>query len=213
MEKIGLVGRTGSGKSSLALALFRIIEPASGKILLDDVEITTIGLHDLRERLTIIPQDPVLFSGTLRFNLDPTSKYTDPELWSAIEHANLKTFVQSFPLGFQHHIEEGGHNISVGQRQLICLTRALLRKSRVIVLDEATAAIDTQTDMLIQATMRTQFASSTVITIAHRLNTILDYDRVLVMDAGRIAEFDSPQQLLSQKNSIFRSMALNANII
>ncbi|KAE9414262.1 hypothetical protein Angca_002537 [Angiostrongylus cantonensis] len=228
VEKIGLVGRTGSGKSSLVLALFRIIEPASGKILIDGVDITTIGLHDLRERLTIIPQDPVLFSGTLRFNLDPIQKHTDAELWSAIEHANLKHFVQSFPLGFQHQVDECGHNISAGQRQLICLTRALMRKSRLIVLDEATASVDSQTDMLIQVsflasnlqrsffsfqtTIRSQFSSSTIITIAHRLNTIFDYDRVLVMDAGRVAEFDTPQQLLA-RNSIFRSMAINANLM
>uniref|UniRef100_A0A158PAR8 ABC transporter domain-containing protein n=1 Tax=Angiostrongylus cantonensis TaxID=6313 RepID=A0A158PAR8_ANGCA len=212
VEKIGLVGRTGSGKSSLVLALFRIIEPASGKILIDGVDITTIGLHDLRERLTIIPQDPVLFSGTLRFNLDPIQKHTDAELWSAIEHANLKHFVQSFPLGFQHQVDECGHNISAGQRQLICLTRALMRKSRLIVLDEATASVDSQTDMLIQTTIRSQFSSSTIITIAHRLNTIFDYDRVLVMDAGRVAEFDTPQQLLA-RNSIFRSMAINANLM
>ncbi|KJH51062.1 ABC transporter, ATP-binding protein [Dictyocaulus viviparus] len=212
-EKIGVVGRTGAGKSSLALALFRIIEPAGGKIFLDDIDITSIGLHDLRERLTIIPQDPVLFSGTLRFNLDPTSKYTDAEIWLAIEYANLKSFVESLPLGIYHQIEESGENISAGQRQLVCLTRAILRKSRVLVLDEATAAVDTHTDKLIQTTIRSQFADSTIITIAHRLNTILDYDRVLVMDAGRVVEFAPPQELLANKDSIFYSMASDANLV
>ncbi|PIO76790.1 putative multi drug resistance-associated protein [Teladorsagia circumcincta] len=211
-EKVGVVGRTGAGKSSLTLALFRIVEPAAGKILLDGVDITSIGLHDLRERLTIIPQDPVLFSGTLRFNLDPTSKYSDAELWTALELANLKPFVEGLPLGLHHQIDESGENISVGQRQLVCLTRALLRKSKVLVLDEATAAVDTHTDTLIQATIRKQFDQSTVITIAHRLNTILDYDRVLVMDNGRVVEFAPPQQLLADKNSIFHSMASSANL-
>ncbi|EYC10165.1 hypothetical protein Y032_0057g2801 [Ancylostoma ceylanicum] len=212
-EKVGVVGRTGAGKSSLTLALFRIIEPAGGTILLDGVDITSVGLHDLRERLTIIPQDPVLFSGTLRFNLDPTSKYSDAELWSAVEMASLKPFVESLPFGLQHQIDESGENISVGQRQLVCLTRALLRKSRILVLDEATAAIDGHTDALIQGTIRKQFEDSTVITIAHRLNTILDYDRVLVMESGRVAEFAPPQQLLANKNSIFYSMAASAGLV
>ncbi|KAK6726836.1 hypothetical protein RB195_004877 [Necator americanus] len=211
-EKVGVVGRTGAGKSSLTLALFRIIEPAGGTILLDGVDISSVGLHDLRERLTIIPQDPVLFSGTLRFNLDPTSNYTDSEIWSAIEMASLKSFVKSLPFGLQHQIDECGGNISVGQRQLVCLTRALLRKSRVLVLDEATAAIDGQTDALIQSTIRKQFEDSTVITIAHRLNTIMDYDRVLVMESGRVEEFASPQQLLTNKNSMFYSMAASAGL-
>ncbi|WKX90939.1 hypothetical protein Q1695_009632 [Nippostrongylus brasiliensis] len=206
-EKVGVVGRTGAGKSSLALALFRIIEPAGGRIVLNGIDIATIGLHDLRERLTIIPQDPVLFSGTLRFNLDPTSKYSDDELWKAIEHSNLRPFVESLPQRIYHPIDESGENISVGQRQLVCLTRALLRKSRILVLDEATAAIDTITDTLIQATIRKQFDSSTVITIAHRLNTILDYDKVLVMEGGRIVESGVPQQLLANKQSLFYSMA------
>ncbi|CAJ0593581.1 unnamed protein product [Cylicocyclus nassatus] len=212
-EKVGVVGRTGAGKSSLTLALFRIIEPAGGHILLDGIDIMSIGLHDLRERLTIIPQDPVLFSGTLRFNLDPTSTYSDEDLWLAIESASLKPFVESLPLRLLHQIDEGGGNISVGQRQLVCLTRALLRKTRILVLDEATAAIDGHTDNLIQTTIRKQFADSTVITIAHRLNTIMDYDRVMVMEAGKVAEFAPPQQLLSNRNSIFYSMAASAGII
>ncbi|CAI4222681.1 unnamed protein product [Auanema sp. JU1783] len=212
-EKVGVVGRTGAGKSSLALALFRIIEPSGGQIFIDDIDIATIGLHDLRVNLTIIPQDPVLFSGTLRFNLDPVGYYDDPDLWAALEHSNLKAFVESLSLGLDHRIDESGDNLSVGQRQLVCLTRALLRKSRVLVLDEATAAVDVHTDALIQQTIRKEFVRSTVITIAHRLNTIMDYDKVLVLDQGRTAEYDSPQNLLANKKSIFYSMAQSAKIV
>ncbi|VDD89289.1 unnamed protein product [Enterobius vermicularis] len=212
-EKVGIVGRTGAGKSSLALALFRMIEAAEGEICIDDIDIATIGLHDLRSRLTIIPQDPVLFSGSLRFNLDPFDQYEDYEVWCALELAHLKSLVKSFDDGLYHKISEGGENISVGQRQLTCLARALLRKSKVLVLDEATAAVDLATDALIQETIRKEFKTATVLTIAHRLNTILDYDRVMVLDKGRIIEFDSPQSLLAAQNSVFHSMAVDAHII
>ncbi|EPB66686.1 ABC transporter, ATP-binding protein [Ancylostoma ceylanicum] len=205
-EKIGIVGRTGAGKSSFALALFRMIEPAAGKILIDDVDIAELGLHDLRGNLTIIPQDPVLFSGTLRFNLDPFEAYTDSEIWSALELANLKAHVSGFSNGLDHTISEGGENISVGQRQLVCLARAVLRNTRVLVLDEATAAIDVTTDAVIQATIREQFVKSTVFTIAHRLNTIMDYDRIMVLENGRIIEFDSPSKLLENPDSAFARM-------
>ncbi|XP_047488964.1 multidrug resistance-associated protein 1-like isoform X5 [Penaeus chinensis] len=212
-EKIGIVGRTGAGKSSLTLALFRIIEAAGGNITIDDVDISKIGLHDVRRRLTIIPQDPVLFSGTLRMNLDPFNLYDDEKIWSALEHSHLKGFVSGLNSGLQHEVSEGGENLSVGQRQLVCLARALLRKTRVLVLDEATAAIDMETDDLIQQTIRREFADCTVITIAHRLNTIMDSSRVLVLDKGEIREFESPENLLKDKKSIFYSMAKDAGLV
>lgn len=210
-EKVGIVGRTGAGKSSMTLCLFRIIEAANGGIAIDGVNIADIGLHDLRSKLTIIPQDPVLFSGSLRMNLDPFDRYSDDEVWSSLELSHLKQFVKGLPTGLEHECSEGGENLSVGQRQLVCLARALLRKTRILVLDEATAAVDLETDDLIQSTIRTEFDNCTVLTIAHRLNTIMDYNRVLVLDNGRVAEFDSPTQLMAQKG-IFYSMAKDAGL-
>ncbi|XP_041075964.1 ATP-binding cassette sub-family C member 3-like isoform X3 [Polyodon spathula] len=210
-EKIGIVGRTGAGKSSMTLCLFRILEAAAGEITIDGVKISEIGLHDLRSKLTIIPQDPVLFSGTLRMNLDPFEKYTDEDIWKVLELSHLNKFVSSQPAGINHECSEGGENLSVGQRQLVCLARALLRKTRILVLDEATAAIDLETDDLIQSTIRTQFEDCTVFTIAHRLNTILDYTRVLVLDKGQIAEFDTPTNLIAKKG-IFYGMAKDAGL-
>ncbi|NWU77023.1 MRP3 protein, partial [Onychorhynchus coronatus] len=210
-EKIGIVGRTGAGKSSMTLCLFRILEAAKGEIKIDGVKISEIGLHDLRSRLTIIPQDPVLFSGTLRMNLDPFNKYSDEEIWKALELSHLKRFVSSQPSMLDYECSEGGENLSVGQRQLVCLARALLRKTRILILDEATAAIDLETDDLIQMTIRTQFEDCTVLTIAHRLNTIMDYTRVLVLENGTIAEFDTPANLIAAKG-IFYSMAKDAGL-
>ncbi|XP_054263384.1 multidrug resistance-associated protein 1 isoform X4 [Macrosteles quadrilineatus] len=212
-EKVGIVGRTGAGKSSLTLCLFRILEAAGGKIIIDNQDISKLGLHDLRSRLTIIPQDPVLFSGTLRMNLDPFNKEKDEAVWRALELAHLNSFVRGLTSGLQHQVSEGGDNLSVGQRQLVCLGRALLRKTRVLVLDEATAAVDLETDDLIQRTIRTQFKDCTVLTIAHRLNTIMDYDRVLVLDKGLIVEYDSPSNLLKNKSSVFYGMAKDANLV
>ncbi|CAL7934381.1 unnamed protein product [Xylocopa violacea] len=211
-EKVGIVGRTGAGKSSLTLALFRIIEAADGKILIDDIDVAKLGLHDLRSRLTIIPQDPVLFSGTLRMNLDPFNCHNDDEVWRALEHAHLKSFVKNLPNGLLHEVSEGGENLSIGQRQLICLARALLRKTKVLILDEATASVDLETDDLIQTTIRQEFKDCTVLTIAHRLNTILDSDRVLVLDNGRIVEYDSPETLLHDPSSLFNSIAKDAGL-
>ncbi|XP_015175304.1 PREDICTED: multidrug resistance-associated protein 1 isoform X1 [Polistes dominula] len=212
-EKVGIVGRTGAGKSSLTLSLFRILEAASGKIIIDGVDVAKLGLHDLRSKLTIIPQDPVLFSGTLRMNLDPFDQHTDDEVWRALEHAHLKSFVQNLLNGLLHEVSEGGDNLSVGQRQLICLARALLRKTKVLVLDEATAAVDLETDDLIQRTIREDFKDCTVLTIAHRLNTILDSDRVIVLDKGLIIEYDAPEVLLRNSSSAFYSMAKDAGLV
>uniref|UniRef100_A0A8C5SIY1 Uncharacterized protein n=1 Tax=Laticauda laticaudata TaxID=8630 RepID=A0A8C5SIY1_LATLA len=210
-EKIGVVGRTGAGKSSLTNCLFRILEAAGGKILIDGLDIATLGLHDLREKLTIIPQDPILFSGTLRMNLDPFDQYSDEDIWHTLELAHLKSYVQALPEGLSSPVSEGGENLSVGQRQLVCLARALLRKSKILILDEATAAVDMETDHLIQETIRSEFANCTVITIAHRLHTIMDSHRVLVLQEGKIVEFDNPEELLQQQG-IFAGMAREAGI-
>jgi len=212
-EKIGIVGRTGAGKSSLTLALFRLVEAAEGAITIDGIDISKLGLHNLRNQLTIIPQDPVLFSGTLRMNLDPFDQYSDEEVWRALKQSHLYTYASSLQSGLLHEVTEGGGNISVGQRQLVCLARALLRKTKVLILDEATAAVDLETDELIQHTIRREFADCTIITIAHRLNTIMDSDRVLVLDKGVIEEFDSPDNLLKDKSSLFYSMAKDAALV
>ncbi|KAL4693288.1 hypothetical protein H8957_002783 [Semnopithecus entellus] len=211
-EKVGIVGRTGAGKSSLMLGLFRINESAEGEIIIDGINIARIGLHDLRFKITIIPQDPVLFSGSLRMNLDPFSQYSDEEVWTSLELAHLKGFVSALPDKLDHECAEGGENLSVGQRQLVCLARALLRKTKILVLDEATAAVDLETDDLIQSTIRTQFEGCTVLTIAHRLNTIMDYTRVIVLDKGEIQEYGAPSDLLQQRG-LFYSMAKDAGLV
>ncbi|XP_075544162.1 multidrug resistance-associated protein 1-like isoform X5 [Dermacentor variabilis] len=211
-QKIGLVGRTGAGKSTLALALFRIIEPKTGTINVDHVDITKIGLHDLRSKMTIIPQDPVLFAGTLRWNLDPCGEYTDDALWQALEQAHLKDFLATQDAGLDYEVVEGGENLSAGQRQLVCLTRALLRKSKVLVLDEATSSVDLATDHLIKDTIHREFRSTTVITIAHRLHTIMDCDKIVVLSAGEIVEEGSPAELIQNENGLFRSMANDAGL-
>uniref|UniRef100_A0A803XV25 Multidrug resistance-associated protein 1 n=1 Tax=Meleagris gallopavo TaxID=9103 RepID=A0A803XV25_MELGA len=210
-EKIGIVGRTGAGKSSLTLGLFRINEAAEGEIIIDGINIAKIGLHDLRFKITIIPQDPILFSGSLRMNLDPFDQHSDEDIWRSLELAHLKNFVSSLPDKLNHECSEGGENLSVGQRQLVCLARALLRKSKILVLDEATAAVDLETDNLIQSTIKSQFEECTVLTIAHRLNTIMDYTRVLVLDRGEVVECDSPDNLLQAKG-LFYSMAKDSGL-
>ncbi|RUS35015.1 ABC transporter type 1, transmembrane domain-containing protein [Jimgerdemannia flammicorona] len=238
-EKVGIVGRTGAGKSSLTLSLFRLIEAAgpssagvavaeesveekrsdnatlqshdtdtgTGGIYIDGVEISRLGLTTLRSRLSIIPQDPVLFIGTIRDNLDPFGENDDKALWDALESAHLKEHVGGLEGGLNAPVSQGGENFSVGQRQLICLARALLRKTRILVLDEATSATDVQTDELIQKTIRKEFKDRTILTIAHRITTILDSDKILVLDAGRVAEYDTPDKLLADRSSKFYALA------
>ncbi|KAF9277276.1 hypothetical protein BGZ74_003407 [Mortierella antarctica] len=205
-EKIGVVGRTGAGKSSIMMALFRLVEPSKGTIEIDGVDVGKIGLFDLRTRLAIIPQDPILFSGTIRSNLDPFEKRTDQELWEVLERSDLKAYVTSCEGGLDSQVSEFGENLSVGQRQLLCLARAMLTRARVIIMDEATASVDVATDVMLQKAIRVDFAQSTVLTIAHRLNTVIDYSRVLVLDHGEIREFDTPANLLRNPDSVFSSM-------
>ncbi|XP_056606564.1 multidrug resistance-associated protein 4 [Triplophysa dalaica] len=204
-EKIGVVGRTGAGKSSLVSALFRLTEP-EGKIFVDGVLTSEIGLHDLREKMSIIPQDPVLFTGTMRKNLDPFGQHSDQDLWNSLEEVQLKSVVEELPSKLETELAESGSNFSVGQRQLVCLARAILRKNRILIIDEATANVDPRTDELIQKTIREKFKECTVLTIAHRLNTIIDSDRILVLDAGRINAYDNPYVLLKDQDSIFYKM-------
>ncbi|KAF7949291.1 hypothetical protein EAE96_008456 [Botrytis aclada] len=211
-EKIGVVGRTGAGKSSLTLALFRIIEPTEGNITIDALNTSTIGLLDLRRRLAIIPQDAALFEGTVRDNLDPGHVHDDTELWSVLEHARLKDHVLTMSGGLEAKIQEGGSNLSQGQRQLVSLARALLAPSNILVLDEATAAVDVETDALLQTTLRSPlFAKRTIITIAHRINTILDSDRIVVLEQGQVKEFDSPKKLM-EKRGLFWKLVREAGL-
>ncbi|CAG8540389.1 15319_t:CDS:10 [Funneliformis mosseae] len=240
-EKVGIVGRTGSGKSTIALSLFRFIEPSSGKILIDDIDINSIGVEDLRSRITIIPQDPILFTGTIRSNLDAFSQYDDLEIMSSLKRVHLipsdseqvaaLDAVNTSSLGtinrrgsrgsYTHEninvfknldtpVSEGGRNFSQGQRQLLCLARALLRRNKVILMDEATASIDFDMDEKIQNMIRTEFTDCTIICIAHRLRTVIDYDRILVLDQGNIMEFDSPHNLVINHESLFYKMCQNS---
>ncbi|CAG8509015.1 21771_t:CDS:10 [Cetraspora pellucida] len=224
-EKVGIVGRTGSGKSTLATSFFRFMEPTSGQIIIDGIDISTIGLFDLRSRLTIIPQDPVLFSGTLRSNLDSFGEHDDAELWNALRRAHLIDYATvgsgagndnklsqneqsqgQITWTLDAPVSENGNNYSQGQRQLIALARALVRRSKLIIMDEATASVDFKTDRMIQKTIREEFSDATLLCIAHRLRTVVDYDKILVLDAGRIVEFDHPYILLQKPDSMFRRM-------
>ncbi|XP_045395742.1 ATP-binding cassette sub-family C member 5 isoform X2 [Lemur catta] len=205
-EKIGIVGRTGSGKSSLGMALFRLVELSGGCIKIDGVRISDIGLADLRSKLSIIPQEPVLFSGTVRSNLDPFNQYTEDQIWDALERTHMKECIAQLPLKLESEVMENGDNFSVGERQLLCIARALLRHCKILILDEATAAMDTETDLLIQETIREAFADCTMLTIAHRLHTVLGSDRIMVLAQGQVVEFDTPSVLLSNDSSRFYAM-------
>jgi ABC-type multidrug transport system fused ATPase/permease subunit len=224
-EKVGIVGRTGAGKSSLALAIFRALEATKGSILIDDLDIGTIGLQDLRENITIVPQDPTLFYGTIRSNLDPFDMYSDDQIFDALRRVQLigpeepatvppTPVTPSSPttsvanknvfLDLGSAVTESGSNLSQGQRQLLCLARAMLKSPTVLVMDEATASIDYATDSKIQETIRE--LTGTVITIAHRLQTIVDYDKVLVLDKGEVVEYAHPWELINKEDGTFRSM-------
>ena len=205
-ERVGIVGRTGAGKSSILMALFRMTELSGGRILIDGVDMRLIPLNRARSPISIIPQDPVIFSGTIRSNLDPFGAYSDDNLWDALERAHLNQAVSGMEDKLDAEVAENGENLSIGQRQLLCLARALLRRNRILVLDEATANIDLETDSLVQKCIRKDFANCTILTIAHRLNTVIDYDRIIVLDAGQVMEFDSPENLLNNPNSYFSQL-------
>ncbi|XP_073328263.1 ATP-binding cassette sub-family C member 8 [Pagrus major] len=204
-QKVGICGRTGSGKSSFSLAFFRMVDMFEGRIVIDDIDIAKLPLQTLRSRLSIILQDPILFSGTIRFNLDPEMKATDEMLWEALDIAQLKPVVKSLPGGLDAAVTEGGENFSQGQRQLFCLARAFVRKSSILIMDEATASIDMATESILQKVVMTAFADRTVVTIAHRVHTILNADLVIVMKRGIILEYDRPEALLDKEDSVFTS--------
>ncbi|XP_043697067.1 ABC transporter C family member 14-like [Telopea speciosissima] len=204
-EKIGVVGRTGSGKSTLIQAFFRLVEPSGGKIIIDGVDICTLGLHDLRSRFGIIPQEPVLFEGTVRSNVDPIGLYSDEEIWKSLERCQLKEVVAAKPEKLDSPVADNGDNWSVGQRQLLCLGRVILKHSKILFLDEATASVDSQTDAVLQKIIREDFSACTMISIAHRIPTVMDCDRVLVVAAGLAKEFDKPAHLL-ERPSLFGAL-------
>jgi ATP-binding cassette subfamily C (CFTR/MRP) protein 1 len=202
-EHLGIVGRTGSGKSTISLCLFRILEAFSGKIYIDGVDISKVGLKKLRESITIIPQDSTLMDGTLRYNIDPLSFYTDIEIKDVMKKIGFDYILNLNKGGLDQKISENGSNLSIGEKQLICITRAILRKSKIIVLDEATASIDYKTEEIIQKAVNEILKGSTKISIAHRIKTVMNADKILVLENGEIIEFDTPNNLLDNKKSFF----------
>ena len=200
---MGIVGRTGSGKSTISLCLFRILEAYSGSIYIDGVDISKVGLKKLRESITIIPQDSTLMDGTLRYNIDPISCYSDHEIYQVMKKIGFDYILSENKGGLDQKISENGSNLSIGEKQLICITRAILRKSKIIVLDEATASIDYKTEEIIQKALNEILSDSTMISIAHRIKTVMNADKILVLENGEIIEFDTPQNLLRDKNSYF----------
>lgn len=205
-ERIGVVGRTGSGKSTLIQALFRLLESEEGHIFVDDVDISMLGLHNVRNSLSCIPQYPVLFSGcTVRENLDPFMRYDDVSIFDALKSSQMYHTVMALSEGLDTPVAEGGSNFSVGQRQLLCLARAILRKNKILVLDEPTANVDGRTDELLQNTISESFNDSTIIAVAHRLDTIINYDKILVLGNGRVLEFGAPHELI-ENDGHFASM-------
>ncbi len=205
-EKIGIVGRTGSGKSTLLISLLRIVELSGGEIVIDGWDISRMGLGDLRSRIAIIPQEPILFVGTIRENIDLFGKNTDEQIWRALDSVHLGNFIRKLDMKLNSLVIENGMNFSVGQRQLFCIARAILTNTQILVLDEATAAVDLQTDKLIQEAIRKNFANLTVLTIAHRLNTVMTSDKILVMDAGKVVEFAPPLALLERPDGHFYNL-------
>ena len=202
-EHVGIVGRTGSGKSTIALCLFRILEAYEGKIVIDGIDISTLGLKKLRSSLTIIPQDATIMDGTLRYNIDPIGQFTDQNIINVMNKIGFEYIIHSHPEGLSQNISENGSNLSIGEKQLICITRAILRRTKIIVMDEATASIDFKTEEIIQRAINEILKESTLITIAHRIKTVINSDKILVLDAGEVIEYDSPDNLLKNTNSFF----------
>jgi len=205
-DKIGIAGRTGCGKSSLMVALFRIEELVGGSIVIDGIDISRIDLYRLRKALCIIPQEATMFSASVRFNLDPFDECTDDQIWEVLSDVNMKDHIMSLPNKLEELVAEGGDNFSVGQRQLICIGRAILRRPKILIMDEATASIDAETDNVIQRMIRTKFKPCTILTIAHRLHTIIDSTKVLVLDAGHVAEYETPETVLAKEDGMFKKL-------